>query len=406
MADSRKIRRSPTPPPSVEELAARARTAAGDELGPLLHQRHDEVLRGLLENPNLHELQRIRLLRRRDLPPWFFEQVARDKQWMDQYAVRLAIARNPKVPMHVLTRICSRFLPFDLVKIISDPHLGYDRKLFLNRIIVERVPGMPLGTKVSLARRAGPDVVEALLREKPPRRLIAELLESRYMTEVRLVRAVGGAIRDEDALALIHDHKEWGRRYPILVALAKNPHFAQDRRRRVLAGLRPHDLKEVMRDCARHRHIVRPAKAELDTRSKDGRREEPRPMTRDEIEAALRDLKPRGRAGAKAKRPLCDAVPGAISGMDAAIDDSAGDGGKRSAAEIRGAAIRELSEEEARELVRSEEIDAGRFRAMRAQGEEREKLSEPAAEKKTADEIRGGSAEALRAAFGNGSGGK
>lgn len=299
--------------PSIGELVRRARSARGDELGPLLHHRNEEVIFALLENPNLRELQIIRFLKRRDLPQKIFPKIAGNQDWMRKKAVRIALAKNPKVPRYVWNALLSRFLPMELVQIAADPYMSADRRMFIDRAVAERVPMLPMGTRLNLAKRAGPGVVEALLLHDPPPRLMESLLPNRTLTEHMLVRGVGAGIRHEGSLAMIAAHPEWGKRQHLRRALAKNPNTPRGHRVRIVSEMTAYELREVLIDCSSHLHIVEVVEEELDARPGDGRSKPRRPMSSEEIQAALKDLKRRRKE-------------------------------KRSAADIRGASAKDLSE--------------------------------------------------------------
>ncbi|MCB0220943.1 MAG: hypothetical protein KDH09_14690, partial [Chrysiogenetes bacterium] len=285
--------------PSIDELVRRARTAQGDEVGPILHHRNEEVLFALLENPHLRELQIIRFLQRRDLPQRIFPKIAGNKDWMAKKSVRLALAKNPKVPRYVWNALLPRFLPMELVQIASDPFVGADRRIYIDRAVAERVPMLPLGTKMNLARRAGPGVLEALLLDNPPPKLMESLLPNKSMTEHMLVRGVGAGMRHEGSLALIAAHPEWGKRQHLRRALAKNPATPHGHRARIIAEMTAYELREVLIDCSSHRHIIVMVEEELDSRPGDGRSKPKRPMSREEVEAALKDLKKRRKPAPK-----------------------------------------------------------------------------------------------------------
>ncbi|MEW6777784.1 MAG: hypothetical protein AB1405_15915, partial [Bdellovibrionota bacterium] len=215
------------------------------------------------------------------------------KPWMEEYAVRLAIARNPKTPQYVFTAILGRFLVLDLVKVASDPYVHADRKAYITHILVQRLPAVPLGTKINLAKKAGPELAEALLMDDPPEKLVRAVLPSRFLTERAIVKAVGASIRTEASLALIAAHVEWGKRHAVQLALAKNPALAAGYRLKLLAKLSRYDLHEILSDCAGHGHIVRAVEEELSRRPSDGRAAGAKPLTSEEIQKVLAETKKR-----------------------------------------------------------------------------------------------------------------
>jgi len=278
--------------PSLEELLELAAAASGEALDALLPHKSERVVRALIENPNLLELQKIRFLRRRDLSPALFQKIARDKTWVGEYAVRLALAKNPKLPAWLFQEMLAQFLVMDLVKIAADPYVTADKKVFLNRLIAVRVPALPLGTKVNLAKRASHEVIEALLLWEPHERLVRVSLESKYLTERVLIRSIGSAMREPPALSAVAIHKEWGKRHGVKKALAKNPNLIHGHRARILSTLSAFDLNEIYEDCAAHGHVTRAVDEEFAGRPQDGRtRAHRRSLSKEEIEAVLSKAK-------------------------------------------------------------------------------------------------------------------
>ncbi len=321
--------------PSLEEALELAATASGEALDALLPHKSERVVRALIENPNLLELQKIRFLRRRDLSPAIFQKIARDKTWVGEYAVRLALAKNPKLPAWLFQEMLPRFMVMDLVKIAADPYVTADKKVFLNHLIAVRVPALPLGTKVNLAKRASHEVVEALLLTDPHERLVKVTLESKYLTERVLIRSIGSAMREPPALSAVAVHQEWGKRHGVKKALAKNPNLLHGHRARILSTLSAFDLNEIYEDCAAHGHILNAVDEEFAGRPQDGRtRAHRRALSKEEIEAVLSKAKKKRRQESKDRERDRDRAEKAAHAPK-----------KKSAAEIRGGQVKEAGEE-------------------------------------------------------------
>ena len=88
--------------------------------------------------------------------------------------------------------------------------------------LAARLPGLAVGEKVSLARRSGAGVI-ALLRQDPSPRVIAALLDNSRLTEGLLAPVVHRAATPAAILELIAADRRWGVRYPLRLALARNP---------------------------------------------------------------------------------------------------------------------------------------------------------------------------------------
>ncbi len=175
------------------DLARRLVIAAresGEELRPLVHDGAEEVLRALVANPGLEEDDLILLLRRQDLSPEVLRQVAGDPRRTKSYKVRLALVLHPRTPPSASLKFVSQLHVFDLVSVSLVPHLAREVKASAEGAILQRLKELPLGVRITLARRTTSEsVVGRLLVDREARVVEAALTNSR-LTEGVVVRAV------------------------------------------------------------------------------------------------------------------------------------------------------------------------------------------------------------------------
>src|SRR5207247_2512847 len=137
----------------------RALIAAGEELAGLVHHPSAEVLLALLENPALDETQVCLLLERKDLPGEILEEIARRKALLKSYRVKRALAFHPRTPRLVSLRLLRDLYLMDLVQVAILPGVSAELKRNAEEQLIARLPQLPLGQKITLARRgaAGDD---------------------------------------------------------------------------------------------------------------------------------------------------------------------------------------------------------------------------------------------------------
>src|SRR5260221_5766124 len=82
----------------LEQQRDRARLAAGEELKSFVYHPSAEVLYALLENPALDETLLSLLLSRKDLPAEIIENVAGQKAFLKNYAVKRDLLFHPSSP--------------------------------------------------------------------------------------------------------------------------------------------------------------------------------------------------------------------------------------------------------------------------------------------------------------------
>ncbi|MEJ5165876.1 MAG: hypothetical protein WHV67_02480 [Thermoanaerobaculia bacterium] len=90
--------------------------------------------------------------------------------------------------------------------------------------IIEKLPEMELGEKITLARRGSYNVILHLAKEKNPK-VIEALLQNRFATEEIVLSIAGNQNSTPEILGLINYSTKWKNRMNIKKALVLNPNF-------------------------------------------------------------------------------------------------------------------------------------------------------------------------------------
>ncbi len=204
----------------------RARIAAGEELALLLHHHSPEVLLALLDNPALDETQLCLLLDRKDIPTEVLEEVARRKPLLKNYRVKRALAFHPRTPRLASLRLIRELYLMDIVQLTLLPGISVELKRNAEEQLVARLPQLPLGQKITLARRGTARVAGALLAEGH-----AQVL-SRSSLPVGVVKAVA-------------QHRKWSHTYNVRLALVRHPNSTLSMILAYLPELTVSDLREL-----------------------------------------------------------------------------------------------------------------------------------------------------------------
>ena len=200
----------------------RALVATGEELVLLLHHASAEVLLALLDNPALDELQVCLLLGRKDLPGEILEEVARRKALLKSYRVKRALAFHPRAPRLAGLRLLRDLYLMDLVQIAILPGVSSELKRNAEEQLLARLPQLPLGQKITLARRGPARVAGALLAEGHAQ-VSTIVLDNPYMTEAQILRALSREKLPIAVVPAIVQHRKWSIRYNIRLALVRHP---------------------------------------------------------------------------------------------------------------------------------------------------------------------------------------
>jgi hypothetical protein len=200
----------------------RALAATGEELAVLLHHPSADVLLALLDNPALDETQVCLLLERKNLPGEILEEVARRKPMLKSYRVKKALAFHPRTPRLVSLRLVRDLYLMDLVQVAILPGVSAELKRNAEDQLLARLPQLPLGQKITLARRGPARVAGALLAEGHAQ-VIAIVLDNPYTTEAQVLRALSREKLPIHVIPAIVKHHKWSITYNVRLALVRHP---------------------------------------------------------------------------------------------------------------------------------------------------------------------------------------
>jgi hypothetical protein len=200
----------------------RARIATDEELALLLYHRSAEVLLALLDNPALDETQLCLLLGRKDLPGEILEEVARRKPLLKNYGVKRALVFHPRTPRLTSLRLLHDLYLMDLVQAALSPGVIVEVKRNAENQLLARLPQLPLGQKITLARRGPARVAGALLAEGHAQ-IISIALDNPYVTEAQILKTLSRAKLSTAVIPAIARHRKWSISYNVRLALVRHP---------------------------------------------------------------------------------------------------------------------------------------------------------------------------------------
>lgn len=223
----------------------RARSASGEELSALIHDPSLDVLRALLDNPALNDTILCLLLERKDLRSEFLEEVALRKHFLKSYAVKRALALHPHTPRLVSMRLLRDLYLMDLVQVTLTPGVPAELKRNAEDQLASRLPQLPLGQKITLARRGPARVAGALLAEGHPQPL-AVVLDNPHLTEAQVLKALSREKVSPAVVQAIAQHPKWSHAYNVRLALVRNRSASLSTVLAYLPELTVSDLRELV----------------------------------------------------------------------------------------------------------------------------------------------------------------
>jgi hypothetical protein len=251
-----------------DEIASRsnqARPASGNELRALL-EGDEAALLALLENPHVEEPHVCQMLERLNLPASVLTAVASEGKWTSSEGVRLRLARHPHTPRRISLALLRQLYLFDLVRLSLFPSAPAEIRRVADEIIITRVPHVPIGQKLTLARRGSARVAGALLAEGHPQ-AVKLALANAFLTESQVLKVLAKPGLPERVVVAIAGDLKWSCQYNVRIALARNVHTPAHVVRAILPNLALRDLKDVLTLGTLAPHLRKYIKAELARRS-------------------------------------------------------------------------------------------------------------------------------------------
>jgi hypothetical protein len=224
-----------------------ALSAREEEIAGFLHDTSPNVVRSLLRNMHLSEDDVLVIATRKNLPSDILEAIAKDKRWVENYPIRLALARNPKTPLSVSLSISRYLRLFDLAEISRSRFLPIVFRHKIEAIIIEKIPSMALGVKKTLAKIVSGDVLLRLIQDGYPD-VVKLCLDSPYLQESHLYKVINRHTTMPGTIRTIAEHKNWASRSMIKLALIRNEHTPLALSVQFLAAMKIMDLRELHAD--------------------------------------------------------------------------------------------------------------------------------------------------------------
>lgn len=222
----------------------RAQTVSGEELAALLHHHSGDVLLALLDNPALDETQLCLLLDRKDLPVAVLEEIGRRKPLVKNYRVKRSLAFHPRSPRLVSLRLLRDLYLMDLVQLTFLPGISTELKRNAEDQLITRLPQLPLGQKITLARRGPARAAGALLAEGHAQ-ILSVVLDNANLTEAQILKVLSREKLPDGIIKAISQHRKWSCAYSVRLALVRHPASPLSTVLAYLPELTVSDLREL-----------------------------------------------------------------------------------------------------------------------------------------------------------------
>jgi hypothetical protein len=211
----------------------------------LIHETSSAELVPVLENPALDEGSLCILLERKELPEEFLEEVLLRRRFLKSYGVKKALAFHPHTPRTQGIRLVRELYLMDLVRYTLSPGVPPDRKVKAEDQLVAKLPQLPMGQKITLARRSPARVAGALLAEgRPP--VVQAALANPNLTEAQVLRVLAREKLPPIVVQSIAQDPKWSHVYNVRIALIRQPATTLSAVLAFLPELTVSDLRELV----------------------------------------------------------------------------------------------------------------------------------------------------------------
>lgn len=254
---------------ALEDLsdAQAARTAAVETIPALLDSASEDVLRSLIDNPAFDETHVCLLLERKDLSGLLLEEISKRKAWRASHRVRLGLAAHPHTPRLVAMRLLRELHLMDLVRISLLPTSSMELRRMADERVLGQLPQLPLGQKLTLARRGSARIAAGLVAHGPEQ-VARVALDNSFLTESQLLKALTKESLAEQSVAAVAAHCKWSKLVNIRVALLRHPHAPPASVPALALGLPRREIEDLL-ELSVLAEFVRAALREELARKKD-----------------------------------------------------------------------------------------------------------------------------------------
>jgi len=231
----------------IEKAIQAALVCSEAELKIFAYHSSMKVISNLLYNSNLTETLALIVAGRKNVSPEILESLYTNKKWRESYRIRLALCKNPRTPQTISLPILKSLRIFDLGDLTRNQHVPMNLRMAAETNINEKVLSMPLGIKITLARRASSNVLIRLM-EDGMREVVSVCLDSPYLTEGIMCKIINTKKIASHVIRQIAGHPKWSCRHDVQFSLIRNNNAPLSRVVHFLKNMKITELKELYHD--------------------------------------------------------------------------------------------------------------------------------------------------------------
>jgi hypothetical protein len=205
----------------------------------------DSSAEGARITAGLTEDAALALLKSPDATADALAQLAKNLITSKSRKVLVSLIAHSRTPRHVSIPLLRTLFTFDLMNLALTAAVAPDVKRAAEEQILTRLESLPLGQKITLARRASGRVAAALLQSSD-QRIISPVLDNKQLTEALVVQALMKSRAPERLFVLVSDHVSWQLHREVQIALLRSQKTPPERAREFAKNFSPEFLQEIV----------------------------------------------------------------------------------------------------------------------------------------------------------------
>jgi hypothetical protein len=196
-------------------------------------------------SPGLTEDAALALVKNADVTAEALARLAKNPIASKSRKLVVALASHPRTPRHVSIPLLRGMFTFDLMNLALTPAVAPDVKRAAEEQLIMRLESLPVGQKITLARRASGRVAAALLQTSD-QRIISPALDNKQLTEALVIQALMKPRAPERLYVTVADHASWQLRREIQIALLRSENTPLERAQEFAKNFSEDFLREIV----------------------------------------------------------------------------------------------------------------------------------------------------------------
>lgn len=197
-----------------------------ESFGSYLLEATSDSLKEILKNQKekLTENELLFILKNKNIDFEILKLIISHKPFLVSYEVKKAILFLKLTPYQDALKLLPHMFWMDLMLLSTTLSVHPVVRRAAEKKLLEKIPEMGLGEKITLAKRGSMNLLLHLSKEKNTK-IIEAILQNRFATEEIVLSIVGNPNTPSEVLGVINYNSKWRNRLNIKKALVLNPNF-------------------------------------------------------------------------------------------------------------------------------------------------------------------------------------